>query len=107
MIMNFNYVLTFREWSGWGLSDPLWTVIYLTIATAFALHFLYHHKDIPLNLVIVWTFIGIIVKNGVDELFVSAAALFLTAAILVGILMTRKAKQKHELSSMGTKSFAE
>ncbi|MFS0577003.1 tryptophan-rich sensory protein [Sporosarcina sp. 179-K 3D1 HS] len=106
-IMNFNYVLTYREWSGWGLSDPLWTVIYLTIATAFAFHFLYHHKDIGLNIVIVWAFIGIIVKNGIDELFVSAAALFLTAALIVGILMTRKSKHGQEIVSQGTESIAE
>lgn len=80
-IANISYVLTLHEWSGWGLSDPLWTVIYLTFATAIALHFLYHHADIALSSVFMWAFIGIAVKNGVDELFVSAAALFLTAVI--------------------------
>ena len=76
-IANVSYVLTLHEWNGWGLSDPLWTVIYLTIATAIALHFLYHYADIAFNLVFIWAFIGIAVKNGFDELFVSAAALFL------------------------------
>ncbi|MEK3936465.1 tryptophan-rich sensory protein [Sporosarcina sp. FSL W7-1349] len=104
-IMNFNYVLTYREWSGWGLSDPLWTVIYLTIAAAFAFHFLYHHKDVALNLVNIWTFIGIIVINGTDELFVSAAALFLTAAMAVGILMVQKHRNGQDLPSHGTKSI--
>ena len=41
-ITNISYVLTLHEWSGWGLSTPLWTVIYLTIAAAIALHFMYH-----------------------------------------------------------------
>ncbi|WP_203248600.1 hypothetical protein [Sporosarcina beigongshangi] len=89
-IANISYVLTLHEWSGWGLSDPLWTVIYLTFATAIALHFLYHHADIALSSVFIWAFIGIAVKNGVDELFVSAAALFLTAAIAVVIFFKRK-----------------
>ena len=90
VIINISYVLTLNEWSGWGLSDPLWTVIYLTFATAIALHFLYHHADIALSTVFIWAFIGIAVKNGVDELFVSAAALFLTAAIGTVIFFTRK-----------------
>ncbi len=89
-IMNFSYLLTLRDWSGWGLSDPLWTVIYLTIATMIALHFLYHHMDIALSTVFMWAFIGIAVKNSVDELFVSVAALFLTAVIGAGFFFMKK-----------------
>ena len=95
LIANISYVLTLHEWSGWGLSDPLWTVIYLTFATAIALHFLYHHADIAFNLVFVWTFIGIAVKNGTDELFVTAASLFLTAVIGASCFLMRKTKSKH------------
>ena len=76
-----NYLLTFHEWSGWGLSNSLWAVIYLTVSTAIALHFMYHYRDIAFNLVFIWVFIGIAVKNGFDELFVSTAALFLTLVI--------------------------
>jgi hypothetical protein len=76
-----NYLLTFHEWSGWGLSNSMWAVIYLTVSTAIALHFMYHHRDIAFNAVFIWVFIGIAVKNGFDELFVSTAALFLTAVI--------------------------
>lgn len=89
-IINVSYTLTLHEWKGWGLSDPLWTVIYLTVATAIALHFMYHHRDVALNLVFIWAFVGIAVKNGFEELFVSAAALFLTAVIGVGIFFVRK-----------------
>ncbi|MBE1555883.1 tryptophan-rich sensory protein [Sporosarcina limicola] len=92
-IANVSYVLTLHEWSGWGLSDPLWTVIYLTIAATIALHFLYHHADIALNIVFMWAFIGIAVKNGANELFISAAALFLTATIGIFIYFTRKSKK--------------
>lgn len=89
-IANVSYVLTLHEWSGWGLSDPLWTVIYLTFATAIALHFLYHYADIAFNTVFIWAFIGIAVKNGGDELFVSAAALFLAASIAASIFFRRR-----------------
>ena len=76
-----HYLLTFHEWSGWGLSISLWAVIYLTISTAIALHFMYHYRDIAFNVVFMWFFVGIAVKNGFDELFVSTAALFLTVVI--------------------------
>ena len=80
-ISMMNYVLTLHEWSGLGISDALWTVIYLTLATAIALHFMYHYRDIAFNVVFMWMFIGIAVKNGLDSLFVSTAALFLTAVM--------------------------
>jgi len=90
--INTNYLLTLREWSGWGLSSSLWTVIFLTIATAIALHFMYHYNDWALNSIFIWGFIGIAVKNGFDLLFVSSAALFLAAVISVGFFFVRNTK---------------
>ena len=84
-----NYVLTFSEWGGWGISHSLWTVIFLTIATSIALHFMYHHQDLSLNAVFMWVFIGIVVKNGFDSLFVSIAALFLTFVIGASFFLIR------------------
>ena len=81
MIELTNYLLRLHEWGGWGLSHSLWTVIFLTFATAIALHFMYHHRDIAFNAVFIWFFVGIAVKNGWDELFVTTAALFLSAVI--------------------------
>ncbi len=89
-IANISYVLTFYQWNGWGLSDPLWAVIMMTIGTALALHIRYHHFDIIYVFVFIWAFIGIAVKNGFDELLVSTAALFLSAFMLAGILFIKK-----------------
>ncbi|MGN7388684.1 tryptophan-rich sensory protein [Sporosarcina sp. SAFN-015] len=86
-IENVSYFLMIHGWSGLGLSDPLWTVIFLTISTAFALHFMYHYKDYVMNLVFVWVFIGIAVRNGIEELFISAAAIFLSAVIITCIFL--------------------
>ncbi|AOV06822.1 tryptophan-rich sensory protein [Sporosarcina ureilytica] len=80
-IILINYTLIFAEWSGFGISQALWAVIFLTLATAIALHFLYHYEDKAFNIVFMWGFIGIAVKNGFDSLFVTTAALFLTAVI--------------------------
>jgi len=94
-ITNILYVLTLNDWSGWGLSAPLWTVIYLTIATAIALHYIYHYHDVAFTLVFIWVFTGIAFKNGFEELFVSAAALFLVMVLIVSILLLpRKNKSK-------------
>lgn len=77
-----NYLLTHAEWSGWGISQSLWSVIFLTFTTAIGLHFSYHYKDFAFNSMLVWGFIGIAVKNGCESLFVTTAALFLTAVMI-------------------------
>lgn len=76
-----NYLLTHGEWSGWGISQSLWSVVFLTMTTAVGLHFLYHYEDIAFNSVLMWGFVGIAMKNGFDSLFVTTAALFLTGVI--------------------------
>lgn len=89
-IANISYVLTVYEWSGWGLSDPLWAVIMMTIGAALALHIRFHHYDIAYPAVFIWAFVGIAVRNGFEELLVMTAALFLSAVLLVGIIFIRK-----------------
>jgi hypothetical protein len=89
-IANISYVLTVYEWSGWGLSDPLWAVIMMTVGAALALHIRFHHYDIAYPAVFIWAFVGIAVKNGFEELLVMTAALFLSAVLLVGIIFIRK-----------------
>lgn len=89
-ITNISYVLTVYQWSGWGLSDPLWAVIMMTIGTALALHIRFHHSDIAYVFVFIWAFIGIAVHNGFEELLVMTAALFLSAVLFASILFIKK-----------------
>ncbi len=88
------YMLTLHEWNGWGLSNSLWTVIFLTLLTAISLHFLHHYRDIAFNAVFMWVFIGIAVHNGIDSLFVCTAALFLTAVIGTSFALMKKQPEK-------------
>lgn len=90
--MNIAFLFTHNHWNFLSLSDPLWTVIALTVGTAAALHLRYHHDDYVFPIVYIWTFIGIAFKNGFDELLVSTAALFLSGVLLVGILLIKKTK---------------
>lgn len=92
-IANVNYILTLHEWSGWGISTSLWTVIILTFITAIALHFMYHHRDYVINIVFMWVFIGIAVINGWDTLFISTASLFLTAVMATNYYMMNRNEQ--------------
>ncbi|ARF16877.1 hypothetical protein [Sporosarcina ureae] len=97
VIANSNYAFKFHDWTGWGLSDPLWTVLFLTLTAAIALHFMYHYRDSMFNLIIIWSFIGIAIKNGTDELFVSTAALFLSAVIGFILVMGQRFSKPKQL----------
>ena len=78
------------EWSGFGLSNSLWTVILLTLVTIISLYLKYQYADWISQIVLVWFFIGIAVINNFQDLLVSAAALFLSGVLLVGSYMIKK-----------------
>ena len=87
---NLSFTLTSYEWNGFGLSNPLWAVILLTMGTAITLHIRFHYLDIVYPSVFIWAYIGIALHNGFDELLVTTAALFLCGVLLVGIFFIKK-----------------
>lgn len=91
---NFDYYLTYIEFGGWGITKSLWAVIYMTIATAIAMHLRYHDNDPALVLVFIWAFIGIAFRHMFDELLITAASLFLSGVLVVGILFVKKSEAK-------------
>ncbi len=90
MMTNASFTLTSYGWHGFGLSNPLWAVILLSISVAIALHIRYHYYDIVYPSVFIWAFIGIALHNHLDELLVTTAALFLCGVLIVGILFVKK-----------------
>lgn len=94
-ITNFDYLITFYEFSGWGITKSLWTVIFLTIAAASALHFRYHYNDRSIVYVFIWAFIGIAVRHQLDELLIAASSIFLSCVLIVGIIFIKKMPRKN------------
>lgn len=92
--VNIDYILTYFEFGGFGITNSLWTVIYLTIGTAIALHFRYHYNDRAIVLVFIWAFFGIAVHHNLNELLITAASLFLIGVLIVGIIYIKKTPSK-------------
>lgn len=88
--VKISYILVYIEWDGFGLSNALWAVIFMTIGVLVCLHLRYHHFDIAFPLVYVWGYFGIVLKNGFNELFVTAAALFLIGVMIVCTIYLKK-----------------
>lgn len=88
------YVFVLNEWGGFGLSAALWAVIFMTVGVLVSLHLRYHHFDVAFPIVFVWGYIGIVLNNGFDEIFVTAAALFLICALVVCTIYLKKSSVK-------------
>ncbi|WP_144511834.1 tryptophan-rich sensory protein [Bacillus sp. FJAT-22090] len=92
--VHFDYLLTYHEFSGLGITKSLWTVIFLTIATAIALHFRYHYEDRAIVIVFIWAFLGLACRHQFHELLITTASLFLSSVLVVGILFIKKTPPK-------------
>lgn len=90
MLITINYNMIIFEWNGFHLTDSLWAVILLTAGTAFSLHVRYHYYDRLSPSIFTIGYIGIVIANGFNELFVSAATLFLIGVMIVGFFFIKK-----------------
>ncbi len=92
-IANVTALLDYWEWSGWGISEEMWTVIMLTIATIVGGLMSFRHRDIAYAAVLIWAFIGIALKHSDNGIVATAAwvAAFITAVLLIiGFLRGRR-----------------
>lgn len=83
-LLMMNITLVHYEWYGFGISNSLRTVIFLTLGSIVMLYFKYEYKDRISSLVFVWFYIGIAFANGFNALLVTTAAVFLSGVMLTG-----------------------
>ena len=96
-IANATSLLEYLDWSGWGVSDEVWTIIMLVAGASIASAVTLTRNDVAYMLVIVWAFVGIAVKHG-DSPVVATAAWVVTAlavlVLVVGTVLGRRQKQQ-------------
>ncbi|CAM4185613.1 hypothetical protein FHS16_000119 [Paenibacillus endophyticus] len=95
-IVNITVALSATDWNGFGLSDVIWTIILLVIATLLAVTIGFAYLDPAFILVFIWSFIAIAVKGGQQAdvtlaAFILAALLAATAVYVLIIANKRKA----------------
>lgn len=100
-IANVTIMLVSIEWGGFGLSETFWTVLMLLTATLIGGATVIRLKDIAFGGVLVWAFIGILLKHTFDDGFAGQyigviATVIICIIVLVGLLVytKRKAMQK-------------
>jgi benzodiazapine receptor len=83
-VANITDWLYFVGWSGFGISPEIWAVIMLAIATAIGGVMSLTRGDIAYAAVLIWSFIGIAVKQEGTAVVVNAAWI---ASVVTAILM--------------------
>jgi len=72
-VANITDWLYLVEWSGFGISAPVWAVIMLAIASVLGLGMALTRRDVGYLFVLVWAFVGIALKQIASPLVVTSA----------------------------------
>ncbi len=87
-IANVTTYLVSLEWSGFGLSEELWTIIMIIAGALIAFATVLFAKDPVYGLTVIWAFIGIVIKHldpdGHDKRYM---AIVIVACICVAVLL--------------------
>ncbi len=93
-IANITAVLVHYQWNGWGLSEVFWTVLVIIAGTGIALINIMQRGDIAYSAVIIWAYLGIIIKrysvDGSPIMAIVYAAGLGMVLIMAGLLFFRK-----------------
>mgnify|MGYP006298594637 CR=1 FL=1 len=93
-IANITAVLVHYQWNRWGLSEVFWTVLVIIAGTVIALINIIQRGDIPYSAVILWAYLGIIIKrysvDGPPIMTIIYAAGLGMLLIVTGLLFFRK-----------------
>jgi benzodiazapine receptor len=100
-IANATDVLDYLKWNGWGLAPELWAVILMVVGLGLAAVMSFKRGDIYYQLVLIWAFAGIAVKQAATPLVANGA--WVLTGLLVVVLITGMVfrKQNKPLSSSG------
>jgi hypothetical protein len=80
---NATDVLYLTGWDGWGIPAQTWAVLLLVVASLIASAVVFTRRDLAYAAVIVWAFIGIMVKQWEAQPVAIAAAVL--AAVVAGV----------------------
>jgi hypothetical protein len=98
-VANVSYVLYDAGWDGFGIDGTVWAALMLVVATGIALRIIIQRRDIAYTAVLLWAFVGIVIKQSNVVLVAGTAALmaFIMVAVMVGLRL-RDARQASAVS---------
>jgi hypothetical protein len=100
-IANASDVLNYLKWNGWGLAPEIWAIILLAAGLGLAAAMSLTRGDIAYQLVLVWAFVGVAVKQAGTPMVANAAWVMsgLVVLVLIGGVVFRKGRSQLHLAS--------
>lgn len=95
-IANATALLVKLGWNGWGIDPRIWTVIVIAAGLAVALGFSVGQRQIAAPLVVVWAYLGIVIKRvGTDAAYSRAVwiAALVALVVIVGSIGMAQARR--------------
>lgn len=87
-IANVTAVLVTIGWDGFGLSEYLWTILVLIVATLITLLVIVYRFDVAYSLVIIWALMGIVIKRtNSDPIYGIQTDIAIVAAISIVVIL--------------------
>lgn len=62
-VANVTVLAVQQEWRGFGLAEQVWAVVIIAVAAAIGTAVILRHADLAYGLVLVWAYVGILVKH--------------------------------------------
>jgi len=94
-IVNVASALEIADWSGWGISPPVWTAIMMVIGAIVAVIVIWQRRDSIYGWVFVWALVAIAFRQGQNPtLAVIAGVLAGLLVIIISISKKAEAKRK-------------
>lgn len=95
MIANVTASLVEADWGGWGLPEQTWAAIMLAISAGLGVQQLLKFQDYAYSLVLVWAYLGVILKRNADnslpdtEVLIAACVGGIVLLLLMALLLIR------------------
>lgn len=89
-IANATVLLVSLGWNGWGISESAWAVLIITVGLIIGMATTYLNEDVAYGLVIIWAYVGILIKhtsaNGFGGQYPSVIAAVIISLVFLFIL---------------------
>ena len=101
-IANVTTLMVDAGWKGFGISETAWTVVILAVGALIGIVTMQRQKDVAYGLVLIWAYLGILIKHATDSGFDSrypivivAVSVCLTLFVLSEIRLILPKRQKN------------
>lgn len=93
-IANVTTLLYYLNWDGFGIGPEVWAVAILLVGVAVASTVILSRRDVAYAVVIVWAYVGIVVKQANTPLVAGVAAFGAAIVVLVMVLSLLRRTQR-------------